>query len=183
MKLYTHLNFGGDCEEAFRFYERHLGGTITMMMKASELPPEVKAPGPLDAVIHARMKIAGVELIGNDVPSDYFQPIRSFIFISPSIPRREPRRFSRFLGKGAKSARRCRRRSSPRAMASYAIGSERCGPLSTSGHDDWMAKLFLSHFLPHHRMHSNGFVKSLEHVCAAVGKRRARVIEGIADGV
>ena len=33
MNLYTHLNFGGNCEEAFRFYEKHLGGKITMMMK------------------------------------------------------------------------------------------------------------------------------------------------------
>jgi len=77
MKLYTHLNFGGNCEEAFRFYEKHLGGKITMMMKASQLPPEVKAPGSLEAVIHARMNIAGVELIGNDVPPEHFKPIRS----------------------------------------------------------------------------------------------------------
>jgi len=77
MKLYTHLNFGGNCEEAFRFYEKHLGGKITMMMKASQLPPEVKAPGALEAVIHARMDIAGVELIGNDVPPQHFKPVRS----------------------------------------------------------------------------------------------------------
>lgn len=25
MNLYTQLNFGGNCEEAFRFYEKHLG--------------------------------------------------------------------------------------------------------------------------------------------------------------
>jgi hypothetical protein len=31
MKLYTYLNYGGYCEQAFRFYEQHLGGTITMM--------------------------------------------------------------------------------------------------------------------------------------------------------
>ncbi len=78
MKLYTHLNFGGNCEEAFRFYEKHLGGQITMMMKASELPASVKAPsGSADAVIHARMTVAGVELIGNDVPANHFKPIRS----------------------------------------------------------------------------------------------------------
>ncbi len=77
MKLYTHLNFGGNCEEAFRFYEEHLGGTITMMMKASELPPGMKPPGPTNAVIHARMQIAGVELIGNDVPPEHFKPVRS----------------------------------------------------------------------------------------------------------
>jgi PhnB protein len=77
MKLYTHLNFGGNCEEAFRFYETHLGGKVTMMMKADALPPGMKAPGSLDAVIHARMDIAGIELIGNDVPAEYFKPIRS----------------------------------------------------------------------------------------------------------
>lgn len=77
MKLYTHLNFGGNCEEAFRFYEKHLGGKITMMMKADQLPAGMKPPGPLDAVIHARMDLAGVELIGNDVPAEHFQPIRS----------------------------------------------------------------------------------------------------------
>ena len=78
MKLYTHLNFGGNCEEAFRFYEKHLGGTITMMMKQSELPPQVqRPPGSENAVIHARMNVAAVELIGNDVPPNHFKPIRS----------------------------------------------------------------------------------------------------------
>ncbi len=44
MRLYTHLNFGGNCEEAFRFYEKHLGGTVTMMMKGNELPPGTLQP-------------------------------------------------------------------------------------------------------------------------------------------
>ena len=78
MKLYTHLNFGGNCDEAFRFYEKHLGGKITMVMRKSDLPAGApQPPGPATAVIHARMTVAGVELIGNDVPSDYFKPIRS----------------------------------------------------------------------------------------------------------
>ena len=78
MNLYTHLNFGGNCEEAFLFYEKHLGGKITMLMKKSQLPPPVKAPpGSENAIVHARMNIAGVELIGNDVPPNRFEPIRS----------------------------------------------------------------------------------------------------------
>jgi PhnB protein len=78
MKLYTHLNFGGNCEEAFRYYENHLGGRITRMMRAKDLPPQAPAPpGPAEAVIHARMNVAGVELIGNDVPPNHFKPIRS----------------------------------------------------------------------------------------------------------
>ncbi|HTI05957.1 MAG TPA: VOC family protein [Gemmatimonadales bacterium] len=78
MKLYTQLNFGGNCEAAFRFYEKHLGGKITMMMRVRDLPAEVPPPpSSPDAVIHARMDVAGVELIGNDVPPQHFKPLRS----------------------------------------------------------------------------------------------------------
>src|SRR6185295_5715565 len=78
MKLYTHLNFGGNCEEAFRFYEKHLGGKITMIMRKSDLPAGAPAPpGPANAVIHVRMAVAGGELLGNDVPAEHFKPIRS----------------------------------------------------------------------------------------------------------
>jgi PhnB protein len=78
MELYTHLNFGGNCEAAFRYYEEHLGGRITTMFRASDLPAGAKGAGlPPEFVIHARISVAGVELIGNDVPPNYFQPIRS----------------------------------------------------------------------------------------------------------
>ena len=33
MRLNTFLNFGGNCEQAFRFYEEHLGGKIVMLMR------------------------------------------------------------------------------------------------------------------------------------------------------
>ncbi len=84
MKLYTQLNFGGNCADAFRFYADHLGGTITMMMTVADLPPGApRPPGPPTNVIHARMSVAGVELIGNDVPAERFQPVRSsYLYLS-----------------------------------------------------------------------------------------------------
>jgi len=36
MKVHTYLNYGGNCEEAFRFYEKHLGGKIKMIMHHGE---------------------------------------------------------------------------------------------------------------------------------------------------
>ena len=75
MKLYTQLNFGGNCAEAFRFYEKHLGGTIRMMMTQREMPNA--PPGAGDAIIHARMDIGDTVLIGNDVPANVFQKMRS----------------------------------------------------------------------------------------------------------
>ena len=80
MKLYTHLNFGGNCEAAFRFYENHLGGRITMMMDQSQLP---NGPKGGKAIVHARMNIGDTVLIGNDVPPDVFQNMRSvYLYLS-----------------------------------------------------------------------------------------------------
>ncbi|MFW6079096.1 MAG: VOC family protein, partial [Gemmatimonadota bacterium] len=42
---------------------------------------------PGNAVIHARMNVAGVELIGNDVPPNHFQPVRSsYLFLAVDSP-------------------------------------------------------------------------------------------------
>jgi PhnB protein len=81
MKLYVQLNFPGNCEEAFRFYEQHLGGKLTMIMRQNEAPG---APaGASKAVIHARMDIGDTVLIANDVPPAVFQKIHSvYLFLS-----------------------------------------------------------------------------------------------------
>jgi PhnB protein len=78
VQLHTYLNYGGNCEEAFTFYEKHLGGKITMMMKHGESPARQQTPaGWENAVLHARMNLGGTELLGADIPPDRFQPIRS----------------------------------------------------------------------------------------------------------
>ncbi len=78
MQLHTYLNYGGNCEEAFIFYEQHLGGKITMLMRHGEQPGgQVAAPGWAGKVLHARMNLGGTELLGADIPADRFQPIRS----------------------------------------------------------------------------------------------------------
>jgi PhnB protein len=76
--LHTYLNYGGNCEDAFRFYEQHLGGRITMLMHHGEQPGAPAAPADgKRAVLHARMDLGGTELLGADVPPDRFQPMRS----------------------------------------------------------------------------------------------------------
>ncbi|HTE43737.1 MAG TPA: VOC family protein [Gemmatimonadaceae bacterium] len=85
MTIWPQLNFGGNCEEAFRFYEKHLGGTITMMMNQSQAPGAAK--GAEQAIIHARMNIGDLVLVANDVPPSVFQPIRSvYLLLSVDSP-------------------------------------------------------------------------------------------------
>jgi PhnB protein len=78
MQLNAYLNYGGNCEEAFRFYEKHLGGKIIAMMRYTDQPdPKNIPPGMEKFVLYANMAIAGTELMGSDTPPGRFQPMRS----------------------------------------------------------------------------------------------------------
>jgi PhnB protein len=78
MKLYTYLNYGGNCRQAFEFYEKHLGGRIAMLTTHAEQPNAGNVPANWkDAVLHARIDIGGTTVLGADIPPERFQPMRS----------------------------------------------------------------------------------------------------------
>ena len=75
MKLDTYLNYRGNCEEAFRFYEQHLGGRIISVDRHGNSPnPHIPADWK-DKVIHARIEIGGAIVRGADIPNA--EPMRS----------------------------------------------------------------------------------------------------------
>ncbi|HEY9015891.1 MAG TPA: VOC family protein [Gemmatimonadales bacterium] len=75
MRLDVYVNYRGTCEQAFRFYERHLGGRITGIARHSESPnPNIPADWK-DKVLHARIEIGGTVLMGADIPAA--EPMRS----------------------------------------------------------------------------------------------------------
>jgi PhnB protein len=85
MKLHTYLNYGGNCEQAFRFYERHLGGKITTMMTRDEAPHQGEVPaGWKNSIQYASMNLGETELMGADVPPERFQPMRS-VYLSLTV--------------------------------------------------------------------------------------------------
>lgn len=51
MKLYTYLNYAGNCRQAFEFYVQHLGGTITSLTTHGEMGDPSVAPEWKDAVL------------------------------------------------------------------------------------------------------------------------------------
>ena len=76
MTMNTYVNFAGTCAEAFRFYEKHLGGTIGMMMTHGQAPDQTQVkPEWKDAVLHARLSVGDTELMGADIPTA--EPMRS----------------------------------------------------------------------------------------------------------
>lgn len=99
-ELYVQLNFGGNCEEAFEFYAKHLGGTVTAMVRRKDAPAPDPGGGSPDAIIRARIRLWGTELIGNDVPAERFQPIRSSYLYFSVESAAEAERFYGLLSEG-----------------------------------------------------------------------------------
>jgi PhnB protein len=76
MKLDLYINYAGTCEQAFSFYEKHLGGKIVMMMRHGDGPDKSRVPeGMENAILHARIQIGNMLLSGADIPNA--QPMRS----------------------------------------------------------------------------------------------------------
>ena len=75
MKLDTYVNYRGTCEEAFRFYEQHLGGKITGLQRHADAPnPNIPSDWKTK-VLHAQIEIGGAVLMGADIPNA--EPMRS----------------------------------------------------------------------------------------------------------
>ena len=78
MKLYTYLNFDGNCRAAFEFYAEHLGAKITMIATHQDQPNPASVPANWkDAVLHARIELGDTIVMGADIPADRFKPMRS----------------------------------------------------------------------------------------------------------
>ncbi|HET9455608.1 MAG TPA: VOC family protein [Gemmatimonadaceae bacterium] len=98
MRLDMYVNYRGTCEEAFRFYEQHMGGRITGTVRHREMPG---SPVPKDwgeKMVHARMDIAGTVLMGADIPTA--EPMRSAYLSLTVDSEAEAERLYELLGEG-----------------------------------------------------------------------------------
>lgn len=87
MQLNAYLNFNGNCEEALKYYERHLGGKIEFKMTYGEAPPmpenAADQPGCAGAempkdwgsrIMHARMALGSGIIMASDAPPNMYKP-------------------------------------------------------------------------------------------------------------
>lgn len=79
MKTNPYLSFNGNCAEAFKFYEKILGGKIEMLMTFAQAPQgEPVPPESRDKVMHVRMTIGNDIIMGGDAPSQFYQKPAGF---------------------------------------------------------------------------------------------------------
>ena len=99
MQVITYLNFKGDCEEAFRFYEQHLGAQPGAIFRYGGSPMPAP-PDWADKVMHGSITIGGQQLMGADVLEDHYEEPRGF---SLSIHTRSAEEAERIYQELAKS--------------------------------------------------------------------------------
>lgn len=79
MQLNAYLNFNGQCEAAFKFYERCLGGKIVAMMPHAGTPAEQHVPAEWrNKIIHARLMVGDQVLMASDVPPEHYEKPQGF---------------------------------------------------------------------------------------------------------
>jgi PhnB protein len=79
MKTCTYLNFDGQCETAFQFYEKCLGGKILFKMTYGDSPMADQMPAALkNAIMHMRMSVGDSVILGSDAPPERFQKPQGF---------------------------------------------------------------------------------------------------------
>jgi uncharacterized protein YndB with AHSA1/START domain/uncharacterized glyoxalase superfamily protein PhnB len=75
MDLNTYLFFDGQCEEAFRLYEKVLGGKLTGLMRYGEVPSGPPAFKGCNRVIHVSLRVGERVLMGSDTPPSGLDPV------------------------------------------------------------------------------------------------------------
>ena len=79
MQLQPYLEFNGQCEAAFKFYEQCLGGKIEALITHENMPTEVPVPAGWRAkIMHASMHVGETVLMGSDRQADDYKAPTGF---------------------------------------------------------------------------------------------------------
>lgn len=79
MQINPYLNFNGNCEEAFQFYEQNLGGKITGLFRHEGTPMAAHVPAEwLNKIMHVSLAVGDQLIMGSDAPPDRYGKPQGF---------------------------------------------------------------------------------------------------------
>jgi PhnB protein len=79
MQINPYLFYDSNCEAAFNYYAKVLGGKIEMMLRNEEAPEPMPGPsGREKKIMHARISIDDEVLMASDAPPDHFNKPQGF---------------------------------------------------------------------------------------------------------
>lgn len=90
MQLNPYLFFNGNCEEAFTFYARVLGGKIEAMFPHAGTPAESSVPAEWRSkIMHARMSVGAMTLMASDAPPAHSEGAMKGFSVSLGVEKAE----------------------------------------------------------------------------------------------
>jgi PhnB protein len=101
--LNPYLFYEGNCEEAFKHYEKVLGAEIELLLRNSDAPAEMpSAPERKQQIMHGRISIDGETLMASDAPPEHYHKPQGFaVSLTMSDPAEAERKFTALLEGGA----------------------------------------------------------------------------------
>jgi PhnB protein len=102
MQCNPYLLFNGNCEQAFKFYEKVLGGKMIAMTRFSDTPAaDAHGADFRDKIIHARLSFGDGVLMASDAPSAHYEPMRGMqVTLNVDTPDEAERIFKAFAEGG-----------------------------------------------------------------------------------
>jgi PhnB protein len=102
VQVNPYLFFDGQCEAAFKFYEKALGGKIEAMMKHTGTPAEKDVPPEWrEKILHAKMVVDGNVIMASDAPPGRQEKPQGFsISLNIKAPSDAERIFHQLAEKG-----------------------------------------------------------------------------------
>jgi PhnB protein len=101
--LCPYVFYDGNCEAAFKFYEKALGAKIEMLLRNEEAPPEMPSPPERKKkIMHGRISIDGQVLMASDAPPEHSQKPQGFsVSLTVGDPAEAERKFKALLDGGS----------------------------------------------------------------------------------
>ena len=102
MQLNPYLLFNGQCEAAFKFYEKCLGGKIVAKVTHGESPMAKDTPPERhNKILHARLMVGDNVLMGSDAPPERYEKPQGFsVTLGVDTPAEAERIFTALSEKG-----------------------------------------------------------------------------------
>jgi PhnB protein len=101
MKMSVHLNFSGNCKDAFDFYQKVFKSENPFSMTYGQAPEGTPVPpGWNDKVMHTSIPLGAGVLMGCDAPPDRSKPIGGFQVCVEDKDQAEAKRIFEALSEG-----------------------------------------------------------------------------------
>lgn len=82
MSIAFHIDFNGQCQEAFEFYAAQLNGNIATMLQFKDSPVATSVPPDWQhKIVHANVSFSNFELAGADVLPEQYQRPKGFYIL------------------------------------------------------------------------------------------------------